>query len=55
MLRIAMMHVLRGDATINLSAARPVLSVALLFPAVVGLPCAVQHQLGREAGAEMWE
>lgn len=55
MLRITMMHVLRGDATINPSAARPELSVALLFLAAGGLPCAIQHQLGREAGAEMWE
>lgn len=55
MLRITMMYVLRGDATINLSAARPVLSVVLLFPAVVGLHSAIQHQLDREAGAEVWE
>lgn len=55
MLRITMMHVLRGDATVNPSAARPVLSVVLLFPAVVGLHCAIQHQLDRETGAEVWE
>lgn len=54
MLRITMMHVLWGDATINPSAARPVLSVVLLFPAVVSLHCAIQHQLDREAGAEVW-
>lgn len=53
-LRITMMHVLRGDATINPSAAKPVLSVVLLFPAVVGLHCDIQHQLDRETGAEVW-
>lgn len=43
-----MMYVLRGEATINPSPAKPQLSVVLPFPAAVGLHCATQHPLDTE-------
>lgn len=55
MLRITMMCVRQGDATINPSPAKHGLSVVLLFPAVVDLRCAMQHQLDKEEGTEMWD
>lgn len=53
MLRIAMTCVLQGGATVNLSPAEHVLSVVLLFPALVGLYWANPHPLVKGDGAEI--
>lgn len=55
MLRITMMCVRQGDATIHPSPAKHGLSVVLLFPAVVDLRCAMQQQLDKEERTEMWD
>lgn len=47
--------VLKGGATVNPSPAEHVLSVGLLFPALVGLYWGHPHQLVKEDGAEIGE
>lgn len=54
MLRITMMHVLQGDATIHQSPAKHVLWVGLLYPAVVDYTVPVSTRSTQE-GTEIWD
>ena len=53
MLRITMMYVLQGEATVDPPAAKHVLGVVLLFPVVMNLCCVTQHQPNKEEAMEV--